>query len=72
MDLSGLVPVLFLFTLGAVGVFSLVSKYNVEERKHDPNVPVSTLAKDGPQGGVKFLNPDALGYDPKNSEPVIE
>lgn len=72
MDFAWIVPFLFLFTLLAVAIFALVSKRNVEERMHDPNVPVSTLAKDGPQRGVAFLNPAALGHDPAPSKPVLE
>jgi hypothetical protein len=48
MDLSFIVPLLALFTLLAVAVFALVSKSRVEQRRHDPNAPKSTLAKDGP------------------------
>lgn len=53
MDLSAsfLVPLLALFTLLAVCVFALVSKARVEQRRHDPNVPTSSLAKDSPSGG---------------------
>ena len=57
MDYSWLVPFLSLFTILAVLVFAIVSKANIEERRHDPNVPKSTLAKDGPQGGITFLYP---------------
>ena len=57
MDFTWLVPFLSLFTILAVSAFALVSKARVEERRHDPNAPVSTLAKDGPQGGVAFLVP---------------
>lgn len=52
-----IVPFLSLFTLLAVAVFALWSKERTEERRHDPNAPKSTLAKDGPQGGVAFLLP---------------
>ena len=48
MDLSFLVPVLALVTLLAVAVFALMSKSRVEKRRHDPNAPKSTLAKDAP------------------------
>jgi hypothetical protein len=48
MDASFLVPLLALITLLAVAVFALVSKSRVEKRRHDPNAPKSTLAKDAP------------------------
>lgn len=54
---GAIVPFLSLLTLLAVAVFALVSKARVEERRHDPSAPKSTLAKDGPQGGVAFLMP---------------
>jgi hypothetical protein len=57
MDFSWLVPFLSLFTILAVSVLALASKARVEERRHDPHAPKSTLAKDGPQGGVAFLLP---------------
>jgi len=57
MQFTWIVPFLFLFTLLAVCVFALVSKKAVEDRQDDPSVPKSTLAKDGPQGGVGFLQP---------------
>lgn len=57
MDYSALVPILALGTLLAVCIFALVSKARVEERRHDPYAPKSTLAKDGPQGGVATLDP---------------
>ncbi len=57
MEYGWIVPFLFMFTLLAVCVFALVSKKEVEDRMHDPNMPKSTLAKDGPQGGVAFLTP---------------
>lgn len=60
MDFSGLIPLLSLLTLLAVAVFALVSKGATEERRHDPDAPVSTLAKDGRFGGVAFLNPGLL------------
>ena len=73
MDYGWIVPVLFMFTLLAVAVFALVSKKNVEDRRLDPLAPKSTLAKDGPQGGVAFLNP--LGQKPQDkptAAPVLE
>ncbi|MCU0899437.1 MAG: hypothetical protein MUC82_02955 [Cypionkella sp.] len=54
---GALLPFLSLLTMLAVLIFALVSKARVEERRHDPNAPKSTLAKDGPQGGVGFLIP---------------
>jgi len=39
---------LALFTLGAGIIFALVSKRRVEARRHDPDAPKSTLAKDAP------------------------
>ncbi|TVP70557.1 MAG: hypothetical protein EA339_12380 [Rhodobacteraceae bacterium] len=56
MDFASIVPVLFMFTLLFVIVFALISKKAVQARAADPDVPKSTLAKDGPQGGVAFLN----------------
>ena len=52
MDVSFFLPLLTLFTLLAVLIFAMVSKARVEKRRHDPDAPKSTLAKDGPQGGV--------------------
>ena len=52
MDITFLIPLLSLLTLLAVCVFALASKARVEERRADPYAPKSTLAKDGPQGGV--------------------
>lgn len=57
MDYAWIVPLLSLITMLAVLVFAMVSKAKIEERRHDPNAPKSTLAKDGPQGGVAFLIP---------------
>lgn len=54
---GAIVPFLSLLTLLAVAVFALVSKARVEERRHDPNAPKSTLATDGKYGGVAFLRP---------------
>ncbi len=54
---EGIVPLLGLGTLLIVAVFALVSKERTEERRHDPDAPVSTLAKDGKYGGVAFLRP---------------
>jgi len=73
MDFSWIVPILALGTLLAVGVFALVSKVKIEERMDDPTIPKSTLAKDGPQGGVAFLLPldQRRRYVP-DVEPVLE
>lgn len=57
MDHNWIVPFLFMFTLLAVCNFALVSKKSIEDRNHDPSVPKSILAKDGPQGGVGFVLP---------------
>jgi hypothetical protein len=57
MDYTWLVPFLSLFTILAVSAFALISKVRVDERRHDPDARKSTLAKDGPQGGVAFLVP---------------
>ena len=46
MDAQFLIPVLALVTLGAVCVFSLVSKHRTEQRRDDPQAPKSTLASD--------------------------
>lgn len=46
--MSGLLPILSLFTLGAVIVFALYSKYRTKERKADPNDPGSSLARETP------------------------
>ena len=47
-DAFFLVPLLALFTLLGVTIFALVSKKEVEERKHDPAAGKSALAADGP------------------------
>lgn len=54
---GAIVPILSLFTLLAVAVLALISKERTKERMHDPNAPVSTLARDGKFGGVAFLLP---------------
>lgn len=75
MGYNWIVPFLFMFTLLAVCVFALVSKKNIEDRIDDPNVPKSTLAKDGPQGGVAFLIPigqQARHQRGENVAPVLE
>ena len=64
---------MFLVTLIAVAIFALISKRNVENRRHDPTVPKSTLAKDGPQGGVEFLKPlDQQRKHKPDADPVLE
>ena len=73
MDYGWIVPLLFLITLLAVAVFALVSKKNVEDRRHDGSVPKSTLAKDGPQGGVAFLQPpDQRNRTKPEADAVLE
>ncbi|MFN3823626.1 MAG: hypothetical protein ACK4GW_15840 [Pseudorhodobacter sp.] len=57
MTAAFLIPLLALLTLLSVIVFALISKGRIEERRHDPSVPPSSLALDGPVGGVAFLNP---------------
>lgn len=54
---GGIVPFLSLFTLLAVAVLALISKERTKDRMRDPNMPVSSLAKDGKYGGVAFLLP---------------
>ncbi|MGP3698740.1 hypothetical protein [Rhodobacter sp. NSM] len=72
MDFAWIVPFLFLFTLLCGIIFALVSKDRVEARRHDPNAPKSTLAKDGPQGGVAFLRKDGPTDAKPGAEPVLE
>jgi hypothetical protein len=55
MDVSLLVGVLALGTMLAVLVFAMVSKEKIERKRHDPNAPKSTLAKDGPNGPPTIL-----------------
>lgn len=57
MDYTWLIPFLSLFSLLAVALFALFNKAAIDERRHNPDAPKSTLAKDGPQGGVAFLVP---------------
>ncbi len=72
-DTAWIVPLLSLFTLLAVCVFALVSKARTEERKHDPSAPKSTLAKDGPQGGVDMLKPvEEQGHPKPDVKPVLD
>ncbi len=74
MDFAWIVPVLFMITLLCVLVFALVSKKAIEDRKDDPTIPKSTLAKDGPQGGVGFLLPpdEAANRRVRDVPPVLE
>ena len=73
MDYGWLVPLLALCTLLAVSVFALISKESTERRRHDPTVPKSTLAKDGPQGGVDMLTPpDERPRDKPHVAPVLD
>lgn len=48
MDITYLVALLFLVTLGAALIFAAVSKARTEKRLNDDSAPKSTLAKDGP------------------------
>lgn len=57
MDFSFIVPLLALGTLLAVCVFAMVSAARTEQRRHDPNAPVSSLAKDSWTGGPLNGNP---------------
>ncbi len=54
---EGIVPILSLGTILLVSVLALINKERTKERMHDPNAPVSTLARDGKFGGVAFLLP---------------
>jgi hypothetical protein len=73
MEYGWIIPLLFMITLLAVAIFALISKGQVEARRHDPNAPKSTLAKDGPQGGVEFLKPlDQQRHTKPAATPVLE
>lgn len=75
MTSTWIIPFLFMFTLLGAIIFSLVNKTAVDARKADATVPKSTLAKDGPQGGVAFLQPYGQTRARQHSrdvEPVIE
>ncbi len=48
MDLAFLLPLLALVTLGATGIFSLLSAYLTERRRHRDDIAKSTLAEDAP------------------------
>lgn len=47
-----IVIILIAVTLGAVLVFALLSKRNIEKRKHDPEATKSTLARDKDSKGT--------------------
>ncbi|MFQ6776308.1 hypothetical protein V6Z69_13975 [Cereibacter sphaeroides] len=72
MDFAWIIPFLSLITLLAGILFAIASKDRVEARRHDPNAPNSTLAKDGPQGGVAFLRKDGPTARKPDAEPVLE
>ncbi|MGY6548343.1 MAG: hypothetical protein ACXIU7_04965 [Roseinatronobacter sp.] len=74
MDYPSIVPILFMITLLGGLIFARFNKKAVEERRHDPDVPKSTLAKDGPQGGVEFLKPlsEQDDHKPRKVDPVID
>jgi hypothetical protein len=55
MDLPFIVPILALLTLLAVCALGILGKFQIEQRIDDPKDPNSTLAKDGPEGGVEML-----------------
>jgi hypothetical protein len=59
-DFAWIVPFLFLVTALCVLVFAMMNKSAVERRRRDPDQPKSTLATDGPQGGVAPINADAV------------
>lgn len=46
METLPLIAVLSLFTLACVFLFARISKRKVEDRRHDPDVPKSSLATD--------------------------
>jgi hypothetical protein len=56
MDVTSLLPILAIGTLGAVIVFALISRYRTRQRKNDPNAPQSSLARDRPDPNFQ---PDA-------------
>ncbi|WP_235840930.1 hypothetical protein [Cereibacter ovatus] len=61
----------FLLALLAALLFALVSKDRIKARRHDPNAPKSTLAKDGRQGGVAFRRKDGpIPADKPDASPV--
>ncbi len=58
MDVFALLPILVVVTLLAVVLFALFSKKKVEERRHDPDAPKSTLAADAPNTGTGAAQED--------------
>ncbi|MEO0745637.1 MAG: hypothetical protein AAFU86_10435 [Pseudomonadota bacterium] len=48
MDVTYLLGILALSTLGIVVIFALVSKHKTEQRMEDDDAPKSRLAKDAP------------------------
>lgn len=57
METTTLLAALALFTLICVVVFAVVSKRRVEQRRHDPASPKSSLATDSPgKGAVEALD----------------
>ena len=54
---GSLMPIVAMLILFAVLVFALIRPSRVQDHRRDPNGPKSTLAKDGPLGGVGFLIP---------------
>ena len=71
MDFA-IIPFLSLITILCAVLFAIVSQSRVEARLHDPNVPKSTLAKDGPQGGVAFLMKNEPATAKPDVEPVLQ
>lgn len=53
MDLYWFLPMLTMITLLAVVIFALLSKKKVEERRHDPYAPKSSLAPDSAGPGAR-------------------
>ncbi|MFP4275447.1 MAG: hypothetical protein ACLFRU_10520 [Paracoccaceae bacterium] len=47
MDSAYVIPALAILTLAIVLVWALRSKKRVEDRRHDPETPPSSLARDG-------------------------
>ncbi|WP_142079423.1 hypothetical protein [Roseinatronobacter monicus] len=57
METLPLIAVLSLFTLACVIVFAWVSKRKVEQRRHDDQIPKSSLATDSRgKGAVEALD----------------
>jgi hypothetical protein len=73
MDFSWIVPLLSLLTLGIVAALAAAGKLAIVARQHDPSIPPSTLATDGPFGGVGFLRPiDPSARQIARTPPVLE